>query len=82
MLYAKSLKFWLFFLRIVPEGCKYFREYLRQNKNIFLKIFWGLCIHEKTRAQKSHATFPLKGQCHKIFESWVLHQIGPPGTLG
>ena len=52
----------------LPGGCKYFREYLRENENIFENIL-GYCsraqvlwIHAKkqTELKKTHATAPLK----------------------
>ena len=29
---------------------------------------------KKTRGRKSHATIPLKGQCHEIFDLRFFHQ--------
>ena len=54
-------------LRVLLPGCKYFREYLRENKNIFENILGHyscgqvLSIHAKTRHKKSHASVPVKG---------------------
>ena len=65
---GSSKDHFLDFRVLLPGSQKYFREYLCENKNIFENIL-GYCSRaqvqycrfmQKTRAQKSHATVPLR----------------------
>jgi len=56
----------------------------QQMTEIFLDVICGTrCyrIMQKARGQKSHATVPLKRQCHDIFDFKSFHLKPSPGPI-